>query len=212
VGINRHERMIGISPMGKGLVAHTLHEERDLNNTGDVFDKLPDPERVKLAVQLIDRLAGQYDAADIEGRYESRLREYIAAKLRGEGIETYDEEEPDRSNVVDLMAALRKSLGQEPQAPGPTAPGPATVPHRRAGRPAIKLPIDGGKKSGRQGADKAPQQRRQGGRPPRATGSIDCLASPQRPRPEPGGAYGWLMPGRSSRLYPPSSLLYRSSL
>ena len=30
----------------------------------------------------------------------------------GEGIEAEATEEPDRSNVVDLMAALRKSLGQ----------------------------------------------------------------------------------------------------
>ncbi len=34
----------------------------------------------------------------------------IDAKLKGEGIEDEEVEEPDHSNVVDLMAALRKSL------------------------------------------------------------------------------------------------------
>ena len=37
----------------------------------------------------------------------------IDAKLKGEGIPPMDEEEPDRDNVIDLMAALRQSLGQD---------------------------------------------------------------------------------------------------
>ena len=37
----------------------------------------------------------------------------IDAKLKGEGIELSEPAEPDRTNVVDLMAALKKSLGQE---------------------------------------------------------------------------------------------------
>jgi DNA end-binding protein Ku len=117
VVIARRERAIGLLPMGKGLVAHTLHEERDLNSPADLFDGLPsgksDPEMVKLAKQLIDRQTGEYDPADVEDRYETRLRAVIDAKLKGEGIEMADEEEPDRGNVIDLMAALKRSLGQE---------------------------------------------------------------------------------------------------
>ena len=172
--MNRRERVIGIAAMGKGLVAHTLHEQRDLNNANEVFDKLPDatpdPEMVKLAVQLIDRQAGQYDPADFEDRYETRLRQVIDAKLKGEGIEVVDEDEENRSNVIDLMAALKKSLGQEAPKEAPTATQPAaeatSTPRRSAPKKkgltpdevrrqaAFKLPIDGGKKSGRQ-AEKA---------------------------------------------------------
>jgi DNA end-binding protein Ku len=116
VVIARRERAVGILPMGPGLVAHTLHEERDLNSARDVFDDLPsggsDPEMVKLAKQLIERQAGSYNPADVEDRYEARLREVIDAKLKGEGIEALDEDEPDRGNVIDLMSALRKSLGK----------------------------------------------------------------------------------------------------
>jgi DNA end-binding protein Ku len=114
--IARREHPIALMPMGKGLVIHTLHEERDLNDYGAIFDQLPstkpDPDMIQLATQLIDRQTGKYDPADIEDRYESRLRAVIDAKLKGEGIEAEAIEEPDRSNVVDLMAALRKSLGQ----------------------------------------------------------------------------------------------------
>jgi DNA end-binding protein Ku len=116
VVIARREHPIAIMPMGKGLVAHTLHEERDLNDYAGLFDHLPsakpDPDMIQLATQLIDRQTGRYDPADIEDRYETRLRAVIDAKLKGEGIEPEETAEPDRGNVVDLMAALRKSLGQ----------------------------------------------------------------------------------------------------
>jgi DNA end-binding protein Ku len=117
VVIARRERAVGVVPMGKGLVAHTLHEERDLNKAADAFDGIPDgksdPEMVKLATQLIERQTGEYDPTDVEDRYEARLREVIDAKLKGEGIQPMDEEEPDRGNAIDLMAALRQSLGQD---------------------------------------------------------------------------------------------------
>ena len=83
----------------------------------DLFEALPDgkpdPEMVQLATQLIERQAGHYDPADVEDRYEARLRAVIEAKLKGEGIEPDAEDEPDRGNVIDLMAALKKSLGQD---------------------------------------------------------------------------------------------------
>jgi DNA end-binding protein Ku len=129
VVIARRERAIGITPMGHGLVAHTLHEERDLNDPRELFDGLPDsgsdPEMIRLATQLIERQSGEYDPSDVEDRYEARLRDVIDAKLKGEGIKAYEEDEPDRGNVIDLMGALRRSLEQ--------SDGPAT---RK--RPAVK--------------------------------------------------------------------------
>jgi len=144
VVIARRERPVAIMPMGKGLVIHTLHDERDLNDHTGLFETLPggkpDPDMVELATQLIKRQAGHYDPADVEDRYEARLRAVIEAKLQGEGIEADAEDEPDRGNVIDLMAALKKSLGQgaaakpkiiqaakakEPAKPKPPAKQPA---------------------------------------------------------------------------------------
>jgi DNA end-binding protein Ku len=136
VVISRRERAIGILPMGKGLVAHTLHEERDLNPAADIFDDLPgtksDPEMVKLATQLIERQAGKYDPADVEDRYEARLREVIDAKLKGEGVEPLEDDEPDRGNVIDLMAALRRSLGQEDEGPAKKGAAPKKAAPKKA--------------------------------------------------------------------------------
>jgi len=117
VTIGGRERAIALMPMSDGLVAHTLNEERDINDAKPLFEGLDrikvDPEMVKLATQLIDRQSGEYDPKDVEDRYEARLRDVIEAKLKGEGIEPVAEEAP-RSNVIDLMSALRKSLSQEP--------------------------------------------------------------------------------------------------
>jgi DNA end-binding protein Ku len=122
VTIAGRERAIAIMPMDPGLIAHTLNEARDLNDAKPLFEDVEgiksDPEMVKLAKQLIDRQTGKYDPADVEDRYETRLREVIEAKLKGEGIEPV-EEEPDRSNVIDLMAALRQSLAKGAQKDSP---------------------------------------------------------------------------------------------
>ena len=124
VVIAQRERTIALRPTEGGLVAQTLYEQRDINDAGAIFqdaaDGKVDPAMVQLARQLIERQSGRYDARDLEDRYETRLRAMIDAKLKGEGIEEEEEAaEPDRSNVVDLMAALKKSLGQTAEKPAP---------------------------------------------------------------------------------------------
>lgn len=134
----RRERAVAIMPMGNGMVCHTLHEPRDLYDSKPLFDAIPakaaDTEMVKLAGQLIDRQAGEFEPADTEDHYETRLREVIDAKLRGEGITPQAEEAPGRDNVIDLMAALKASLNKGDK-------GDGTAEHRRkAAPPARKAP------------------------------------------------------------------------
>ena len=142
-------------------MAHTLYEDRDLNSSKDLFDDLAgiktDPEMVQLATQLVQRQAGKYDAADLEDRYETRLRAMIDAKLKGEGIEL-EAEAPvaSTSNVIDLMAALKKSLGQTP------AEQPATPKRKKAAgsrQTGLKLPIKGGRAAAAQVATKPARKR-----------------------------------------------------
>ncbi len=126
VVIGGRERTIALRTMEGGMAAQTLHEQRDLNSAADVFGDAAsiktDPQMVQLAVQLIDRQTGRYDPADLKDRYEARLRAMLDAELKGVGMEI-EPAEPDRGNVVDLMAALRKSLQEEaaPEAPAPKA-------------------------------------------------------------------------------------------
>lgn len=145
VVIAQRERTVALRPMAGGLAAHTLHERRDINDAAGLFDGAADievdPDMVALATQLIDRQTGQYDPADIEDRYETRLREMIDAKLRGEGIGDEAPAAPPQGNVVDLMAALRRSLGQMEERPAAkAAPGKAKAKATKAA-PAKAPPV-----------------------------------------------------------------------
>jgi DNA end-binding protein Ku len=141
VVIGQRERTIALRSTPGGFVAHALDEYRDINDArsvlGDAAEIKTDPEMVLLAKQLIERQTTQYDPSDLEDRYELRLRAMIDAKLKGEGIDLSEPAEPDRSNVVDLMAALKKSLGSEasPKKAAPSSTAPAK-PKRAAAQAA----------------------------------------------------------------------------
>jgi DNA end-binding protein Ku len=123
VVIAQRERTIAIRAMPGGLIAHTLDEQRDVNDPaailGDVTEMNTDPEMVALAKQLIDRQTTSYDPSDLEDRYETRLRAMIDAKLKGQGIDLTEQIAPQATSVPDLMAALKKSLGQSAPKPEP---------------------------------------------------------------------------------------------
>ena len=147
VVIAQRERTIALRPAGDGLMAHTLYEDRDLNSAKELFDGLAgiktDLEMVQLATQLVQRQSGKYDSADLEDRYETRLRAMIDAKLKGEGIDLEAEEPVGQdTNVIDLMAALKKSLGQAPAAQPAQPKRKQAADLRQTG---LKLPIRGGK-------------------------------------------------------------------
>ena len=153
--------------MGDGLMAHTLYEDRDLNSSQELFEGLSgiktDPEMVQLAAQLVQRQSGKYDSADLEDRYETRLRAMIDAKLKGEGVDLGEPAEPDRTNVVDLMAALKRSLGHEKPDAAPKQKKTRAADNVRQ-QPGLKLPIRGGKpaageKAPAQAATRAPRKR-----------------------------------------------------
>jgi DNA end-binding protein Ku len=149
VVISQRERTVALRPMGVGLMAHTLYEDADLNSAEDAFrsaaDLKTDPEMVDLAMQLIKRQSGKYDPADLEDRYEIRLRAMIDAKLHGGGLITESDRPPvSDNNVIDLVAALKKSLGQAPAEPEkPKRAISRKEPERR--QTGLKLPIAGGK-------------------------------------------------------------------
>jgi DNA end-binding protein Ku len=128
VVIGQRERVIALRLYENGLAAHTLHEQRDLNDAAGLFDDpVPvDEEMVKLAMQLVDRQTAAYAPGDIEDRYETRLRAMIDAKLKGEGIDVDAAPEPVATNVIDLMAALRRSIADDDKTKAETEATPPT--------------------------------------------------------------------------------------
>jgi len=74
VVIGQRGRTIALRAMPGGLVAHTLDEQRDINDAQSAFggaaEIATDPEMVALAKQLIQRQTTTYDPSDLEDRYE----------------------------------------------------------------------------------------------------------------------------------------------
>ncbi len=122
--MHQRERLLGIEPRGKGLIAWSLRSNKEVRDVGDYFDDIPahkgDKEMVAIAEKIIEQKQGPFDPSKFNDRYEDALRDLIAEKKKGKG-RTVKAEEPEDTNVVDLMAALKKSL----EAKGGAAKAPA---------------------------------------------------------------------------------------
>ena len=106
-----------------------------------------------------------YQPSDIEDRYERRMREMIQAKLKGEGI-TPEAAEPAQSNVIDLMAALKRSLAAgaeapaaEPQPSKKAAPGGKSAPDDKPAPPAQRSKAAAPAAPAKTAATKRPRKR-----------------------------------------------------
>jgi DNA end-binding protein Ku len=110
------EWLVGVAPLGDGLVMEMLRYAGELKDPADYFDEVPtakpDKEMVDLAVQLIEKKTEPFDAKKYQDHYATALRELVQDKLKGRTIVAPHEERPQGSNVVDLMEALKRSVGQ----------------------------------------------------------------------------------------------------
>jgi DNA end-binding protein Ku len=112
------EYVVSLKPCGRGMVLETLRYADEVNKAQgyfrDIPDSEPDPELLDLASTLIDKKSGKFDPAEFHDRYVDALRDLIERKKKAKGkkiIEDKDDGKDSRgSNVVDLMAALKKSL------------------------------------------------------------------------------------------------------
>jgi DNA end-binding protein Ku len=125
VALYGREYLVAVKPQDNGLVMYTLHHAAEIRSIDQVeeLDSVPTtvkPEELKLAKQVVDMFGGALDLKEYKDEYKEELRRIIAAKVAGEEVvATAPVEAP--TNVVDLMAALRKSLdavsaGKKPSA------------------------------------------------------------------------------------------------
>ncbi len=68
------------------------------------------PQEMKMARMLVDTLAGDYDADEYEDDYSTALEALVQAKLEGGEVKHVAAEEPKKGEVVDLLAALQRSV------------------------------------------------------------------------------------------------------
>jgi DNA end-binding protein Ku len=112
------EYVVSLKPCGRGMVLETLRYADEVNKAAsyfrDIGDTKPDEDLLEMAQMLIEKKASDFDASEFENRYIEALRGLIDEKIKKKGkrvIQDRSSDEPPRgSNVVDLMAALKKSI------------------------------------------------------------------------------------------------------
>jgi DNA end-binding protein Ku len=107
------ERQIALEVRGKGLVAYSLRAHDEVRDAADYFDDIPevkpDKDMVEIATRIIGQKEAEFDPTQFKDRYDEALKEMIKAKQKG-GKGVVEAPEPDDTNVIDLMEALRASL------------------------------------------------------------------------------------------------------
>jgi DNA end-binding protein Ku len=127
------EYIVSLKPCGRGILLETLrYADEVVKAQGyfrDIPEAKPDPEMLELAEALIAKKASKFDPARFHDRYVDALKELIEKKrrLKGGKIHAEDEELPKRggSNVVDLMAALKRSIEKPGAKPAAAKKAPA---------------------------------------------------------------------------------------
>jgi DNA end-binding protein Ku len=104
---------------------YTLHHAAEMRSIDQIEElgsvpKTVKPEELKLAQQVVEMYSGELNLDDYKDEYKEELRRVIDAKVAGEEVVATPAAEPP-SNVVDLMAALRKSLDAVSASKKPTA-------------------------------------------------------------------------------------------
>jgi DNA end-binding protein Ku len=115
VVMHQRERMLALEPYEKGMIAWTLRAHGEVRQPdalfGDIPSLKPQPAMIEIAAKIIKQQEGRFDPTQFVDHYEEALRKLVKDKEKGAG-RTVKTEEPEATNVVDLMEALRRSLGQ----------------------------------------------------------------------------------------------------
>jgi DNA end-binding protein Ku len=133
VVMHTRERLLALEPMSTGLLTYTLRMRDEVVNLEkaleSVPDTKPDKEMIEIAKRIIEQREGRFSPAEFKDRYEESLRELIQIKQKGKEPEPVAPP-PDTTNVIDLMDALKKSLGKK--APAKSAAAARKVHKKRA--------------------------------------------------------------------------------
>src|ERR1700749_852625 len=134
VVIGTRERILALQPRDKGILAYTIRTDAEVRKPEEIFkdisDAKPDPAMISIAEKIIEQQEGPFDPSQFVDRYEQALKALIAEKQKGH--KPAKVAEPDATNVVDLMSALRASLA------GKDKPASKAKPSKASAKPAAK--------------------------------------------------------------------------
>src|SRR5216683_2902715 len=155
VVLTSREHIIALEPLDKGLMGTLLRYPYEVRSVEEYFDEIQDVKVTKdmldLARHIVNQKSGRFEPYKFEDQYETALIDLINQKRAGKPITA--KERPRGENVVDLMDALRKSIGGAEAAKDSK---PAKKPRKVAsGQKEMLMPI-AGKKPAKEAAAKKP--------------------------------------------------------
>jgi DNA end-binding protein Ku len=158
--LTNREHIIALEPLDKGLMGTLLRYPYEVRPAEEYFDEIQDVKVTKdmldLARHIVNQKSGRFEPEKFEDQYETALIDLINAKRSGKPITP--KERLAAGNVVDLMEALRRSVGKE-AAPAKVSK-PAKKPRKAAaGQKEMLMPIEG--KKPKEAAAKKPAARPQ---------------------------------------------------
>jgi DNA end-binding protein Ku len=134
VVLTNREHIIALEARDKGLMGMLLRYPYEVREASEYFDDIQDVKITKdmldLARHIVEQKSGHFEPGKFEDHYEAALSELLAKKQRGLPITAAKKTTPD--NVVNLMDALRASVGQK-EKPAPS-PAKRKSPAKKAAR------------------------------------------------------------------------------
>ena len=134
VAFSGREHIVAVAPAGpesRGMMAYTLRYQTELRSAADYFRDLKETaineDALEMAEALIAKKSAKFDLSKFEDGYETAVKELVEAKIKNLPIPQEEAPAPRPSNVVNLMDALRKSIGTEPAAARSAKKPPAAV-------------------------------------------------------------------------------------
>ena len=112
------EYVVSLKPCGRGMVLETLRYADEVNKAQGYFreipDQKPDADLLDLAEALIDKKTATFDPDEFHDRYVDALKDLVERKRKAKGRKIVEDKDEGGTksggNVVDLMAALKKSM------------------------------------------------------------------------------------------------------
>jgi DNA end-binding protein Ku len=113
LAMHQREYTVVIRPRDEGLTLHSVYyanEVRAIPEYGQTRGTEVKPAEIQLAEQLVKSLAAPFEPEKFEDAYQKRLTDLLEAKREGRTIK--ETKTKKLAPVIDLMAALQKSLGE----------------------------------------------------------------------------------------------------
>ena len=163
VVLTNREHIIALEPFDKGLMGTLLRYPYEVRDQAEYFDDIQDVKVTKdmldFVRHIVQQKSGSFEPDKFEDQYETALVDLIDQKRAGKPITPT--ERPRGENVVDLMDALRKSIGGSSASTTQTQKEPAKKPKKvSADQKEMLMPI-AGKKPAKQAAAKKPSAKPQ---------------------------------------------------